>query len=268
VKSADQWNITLVGAGNVAWHMGKALSQKGYVIKQVLDRTASSSKQLAEELNAESSGTPESGIAGTDCCLICVSDDAIASVIEQLKPGNCLLIHTAGSVSLDVFRNRAVNFGVLYPLQTFTRGRPLDYSRIPFLTEANTPENLSRINQIASSVSHCVMEADSSRRLFIHLAAIFASNFSNHMYALAEKLAGEYNMPFDLLKPLIAETAAKAMDMSPQKAQTGPAARGNMIVIEKHLELLKDHPAMQELYRMISESIKTVKLHFLPTDNP
>ena len=255
MKSADQWRLTLVGAGNVAWHMGKALSQKGYVIKQVLDRTASSSKQLANELKAELSGTPEDGIAGADACLICVSDDAIAAVIEQLKPGNCLLMHTAGSVPLDVFRKNADNYGVLYPLQTFTKGRPLDYSRIPFLTEANTPGNLNLINQIASSVSNHVMEANSTQRLFIHLAAIFASNFSNHMYALAEKLAAEYNMPFDLLKPLIAETTAKAMDMSPQKAQTGPAARGNVKVIEKHLELLKDHPGMQELYRMISKSI-------------
>lgn len=256
MKSADQWSFTLVGAGNVAWHLGRALLQKGYVIKQVLDRTASSSKQLAAELKAESSGTPENGIAGTDACLICVSDDAISSVIEQLKPGNCFLLHTAGSVPLDVFKNYAGNYGVLYPLQTFTKGRPLDYSRIPFLTEANTPENLNLVNQIASSVSQHVMEADSTRRLFIHLAAIFASNFSNHMYVLAEKLAGEYNMPFDLLKPLIAETTAKAMDMSPQKAQTGPAARGNVKVIEKHLALLNDHPGMQELYRSISEDIR------------
>jgi predicted short-subunit dehydrogenase-like oxidoreductase (DUF2520 family) len=262
VKSADQWRITLAGAGNVAWHMGKALSQKGYVIKQVLDRTASSSKQLAKELKAELSGSPEDGIAGTDACLICVSDDAIASVIEQLKPGNCLIMHTAGSVPLDVFKNHAVNYGVLYPLQTFTRGRPLDYCQIPFLIEANTPENLSLVNQIATSVSHRVMEADSTQRLFIHLAAIFASNFSNHMYALAEKLAREYNMPFDLFKPLIAETTAKAMDMSPQKAQTGPAVRGNVKVIEKHLELLKDHPRLQEIYRMISGDISnTLSTH-------
>ena len=255
MKSADQWRITLVGAGNVAWHMGKALSQNGYVIQQVLDRTASSSKQLAEELKAQTSGTPEDGIAGADACLICVSDDAIISVIKHLKPGNCLLMHTAGSVPLDVFRNNAVNYGVLYPLQTFTKGRPLDYCQIPFLTEANTPENLIILNQIASSVSRHVMEANSTQRLIIHLAAVFASNFSNHMYALAEKLTSEYNMPFDLLKPLISETTAKAMDMSPVNAQTGPAVRGNVKVIEKHLELLKDHPRLQEIYRMISGDI-------------
>ena len=255
MKNALPWRITLVGAGNVAWHMGKALSQKGYVIKQVLDRTASSSEQLAEELKAESSGTLENAMAPTDACLICVTDDAIASVIERIKPGDCLLMHTAGSVPLDVFRNITANYGVLYPLQTFTKGRQLDYSQIPFLIEANTPENLDLINHIASSVSHRVVKADSTQRLFIHLAAIFASNFSNHMYTLAEKLAVEYNMPFDLLKPLITETAAKAMDMSPQKAQTGPAVRGNTRVIEKHLEMLKDHPRLQEMYRIISKDI-------------
>jgi len=245
-----------VGAGNVAWHMGKALSDKGYVISRILNRTIASAKQLAEELHVASFGPPEDLSADTDACLICVSDDAIATVIKQLKPGNCLLIHTAGSVSLDVFRDNAANYGVLYPLQTFTWGRSLDYSEIPFLTEANSEVNLGLINQLASSVSHRVMEADSIQRLYLHLAAIFASNFSNHMYTLAEKLADQYKMPFDLLKPLIAETAAKAMDVSPQMAQTGPAVRGNVKVIEKHLELLKSHPGMQELYRMISKSIR------------
>jgi predicted short-subunit dehydrogenase-like oxidoreductase (DUF2520 family) len=255
VKSADLWKICLVGAGNVAWHLGKALTQKGYAVSRVLDRTASSSEQLAEELNAESSGIPEDGLAGSDACLICISDDAISTVISELKPGNCLLMHTAGSVPLDVFKGKAINYGVLYPLQTFTRGRSLDYSRIPFLTEANTPENLNLINKLAFSVSGNVMEADSTRRLYIHLAAIFASNFSNHMYALAEKIALEYGMSFELLKPLIAETTEKALDMSPHDAQTGPASRGNKKVIERHLELLKKDPRLQELYAMISKSI-------------
>jgi predicted short-subunit dehydrogenase-like oxidoreductase (DUF2520 family) len=255
VKSEFPLRITLVGAGNVAWHLGKALSQKGYIIKQILDRTPSFSEQLAEELKAVSSGKLDDVMAATDACLICVTDDAIKSVIEQIKPDNCLVMHTAGSVSLDVFRNSASNYGVLYPLQTFTKGRPLDYSQIPFLIEANTPGNLSLIHHIASSVSHRVIEADSTQRMYVHLAAIFASNFSNHMYTLAEKLAVEYKMPFDLLKPLIAETALKAMDMSPQKAQTGPAVRGNTRVIEKHLELLRDHPRLQEMYRMISKDI-------------
>jgi predicted short-subunit dehydrogenase-like oxidoreductase (DUF2520 family) len=255
VKSADPWKISLVGAGNVAWHLGKALTQKGYTISRVLDRTVSASKQLADELNAEYSGVPEDGIADTEACLICISDDAIAAVISRLKPGKCLLMHTAGSISLEVFKDKAINYGVLYPLQTFTRDRPLDYSRIPFLTEANTAKNLKLINQMASSVSSHVMEADSTRRLYIHLSAIFASNFSNHMFVLAEKLALEYYMPFELLKPLISETTAKALDMSPKTAQTGPAVRGNLKVIEKHIELLKDNPRLQELYRLISESI-------------
>jgi predicted short-subunit dehydrogenase-like oxidoreductase (DUF2520 family) len=164
-------------------------------------------------------------------------------------------MHTAGSVPMDVFRDKATNYGVLYPLQTFTKSRSLDYSQIPFLTEANTPENLRMINHIATSVSKLVMEASSTQRLYLHLAAIFASNFSNHMYVLAEKLSNEYNMPFDLLKPLIAETTSKALGMSPQIAQTGPAVRGNTAVMERHLDLLKDRPKLQELYRMISGSI-------------
>ncbi len=256
MKSEDGWKIALVGAGNVAWHMGKALSQKGHAITRVLDRTVSAAKELARELKVASWGIPGDGIEGSTACLICVSDDAIESVTRQIKPGNCLIMHTAGSVSLDIFGTEIANSGVLYPLQTFTKGRPLDYSRIPFLTEANTPENLALINKLAGSVSNNVTEANSEQRLFIHLAAIFASNFSNHMYSLAAQLADEHNMPFELLTPLIYETAVKATEISPDKAQTGPAVRGNMQVIEKHLELLRKHPGMQELYRMISKSIR------------
>lgn len=256
MKTADRWKITLAGAGNVAWHLGKALSQQGYLINQVLDRTVTSAKKLASELNAISHGIPLDGIDNSDACIICVSDDAIPAVLKQLNPGKCLVMHTAGSVPIEVFRDNAINYGVLYPLQTFTRGRFLDYMQIPFLTEANTPGNLEMINRIASSISKNVMEASSTQRLYLHLAAIFASNFSNHMFALAEKLAKEYNMPFDLLKPLITETTAKALDMSPLNAQTGPAIRGNMEIMNKHIDLLREHPGLQELYRMISASIR------------
>ena len=162
MKIADPRRITLVGAGNVAWHMGKALSQKGYVIKQVLDRTASSSKQLAKELKAEISGTPEDGIAGTDACLICVSDDAIATVIEQLRPGSCLLMHTAGSVSMDVFRNNATNFGVLYPLQTFTKA-PVASMAHTLNSSAQTPLPLASSPESANSL---VTESGSSPDIF------------------------------------------------------------------------------------------------------
>jgi predicted short-subunit dehydrogenase-like oxidoreductase (DUF2520 family) len=255
VKAPEAWNIALVGSGNVAWHLGKALRGKGFCISQVLNHHTRSARQLAGELEVLHWGRPEDLAPEADVCLICVSDDAISAVVHRLKPANQLLVHTAGSVPLDIFQPPAVNFGVLYPVQSFTKGRPLDYSLIPFLTEANTTENLKIIDFLASSVSQRVVHADSARRLLLHLAAVFAGNFSNHMFALSEKLMLRNGLSFDLLKPLIAETTAKALAMSPKKAQTGPAVRGNTKVMAKQLDLLKHDPELQELYRLISESI-------------
>lgn len=258
MKGHSQIQVVLVGTGNVAWHLGHALAEKGIRIIQVLSRNTSSASELAKELNAGNSGKPEDMDPNADMCLICVSDDAILSVLKKLRPGNCLLLHTSGSIPMDVFRGLANNYGVLYPLQTFTRGIPLQYHQIPFMIEANSADNLLNIRQLAEVISRNVAEADSVQRLYLHLAAVFAGNFSNHMFYLAEKLTREHGLSFDILKPLIEEIASKAMHISPQKAQTGPAVRGDRRIIEKHLELLTDKPDLQELYRLISESIRKV----------
>lgn len=249
----------MVGTGNVAWHLGHALVENGIPISQVLGRTISAVRQMADELNVPQSGRPEDLSRDAELCLMCISDDAIVQVLETVKPEKCLMIHTAGSISIDVFSGRAFNYGVLYPFQTFTRGRPMNYKKIPILIEANSTENLNRIRQLAEGISDKVIEADSSQRLYLHLAAIFAGNFSNHMYAIAEKLTLEYNLPFELLKPLIEETTAKATAISPRQAQTGPAVRSNRGIIEKHIGLLQDHPDLQLLYRTISDSIMKMK---------
>jgi predicted short-subunit dehydrogenase-like oxidoreductase (DUF2520 family) len=255
VKTKKSIRVVLVGTGNVAWHLGYALVENGIPISQVLGRTLSAVRQMADELNVPQSGRPEDLNRDAEVCLMCISDDAILQVLKIMKPEKCLMIHTAGSISIDVFNGRALNYGVLYPFQTFTRGRPMTYKKIPILIEANSTENLTGIRQLAERISDRVIEADSSQRSYLHLAGIFAGNFSNHMYAIAEKLTLEYNLPFELLKPLIEETTAKATAMSPRQAQTGPAVRSNKGIIEKHISLLQDHPELQLLYRTISDSI-------------
>jgi predicted short-subunit dehydrogenase-like oxidoreductase (DUF2520 family) len=251
--------IVLVGTGNMAWHLGHALAEKGMAIRQVLGRTITAVNQMAYELHVPQTGKPEDLDKDADVCLICISDDSIIQVLETMKPEKCLMIHTAGSVSMDVFKGRALNCGVLYPFQTFTKGRSVNFGKVPILIEANTNENLLRIRQLAERISSRVIEADSSQRLYLHLAAIFACNFSNHMYAIAEKLALEHNLPFELIRPLINETTAKATAMSPRIAQTGPAVRSNRGIIENHIHLLHDHPDLQQIYRMISDSIMKMR---------
>jgi predicted short-subunit dehydrogenase-like oxidoreductase (DUF2520 family) len=164
-------------------------------------------------------------------------------------------MHTAGSVALDVFKGRTGNFGVFYPLMTFTAGKPVDFSFVPVALEANTKENLAKINNLASGVTGSIYHLDSEQRMFLHLAAVISSNFSNHMLVMAEKIMKEHHLNLEMLKPLLEETLEKSFVMSPHLAQTGPAVRGNKVTISKHLALLGDHPDIRELYRMISDHI-------------
>ncbi len=259
MKALKSWRISVLGTGNVAWQLAHALMDAGFQIHQVLNRTPASAEALAMEINASSFGLPSDLDPVSDICLVCVSDDSMAAVLDGMNTGKCLMLHTSGSVSMDVFSGKADRFGVLYPLQTFTKGRHVDLSEVPFLIEAGLPGDLEQVRTLASALSQQVVVATSVERSILHLAAVFASNFSNHMFALAERLALEKHVDFKLLVPLMRETTAKASEMSPAKAQTGPAVRQNEKVMKKHMEMLKDNPRLQEMYRVISESIREIK---------
>jgi predicted short-subunit dehydrogenase-like oxidoreductase (DUF2520 family) len=250
----------IMGAGNLAWHLGHHLLKAGIQIVQVFNRTPEAGRLLATELNASYTSVLDFTTKNADLYILTVSDDAIVSILDNgWFNGKQLVVHTAGSVSMNVFSGKVKNHGVLYPLQTFTKGKPVDFAQIPFFVEANTAENLKRIKEFALKLTERVYEIDSEKRIFLHLAAVIASNFTNHIFALSEKVLQEQNLPFELLKPLIQETVAKAFFMSPLLAQTGPAIRGNIQVIERHMALLEHHPEIKELYRVISESIMSVK---------
>jgi predicted short-subunit dehydrogenase-like oxidoreductase (DUF2520 family) len=253
--------VVIVGAGNLAWHLGHHLFKAGIDILQVFNRTPDPGELLAARLNASFTNRLDCLTENADLYILAVSDDAIGIILETLrfKTGQ-LVLHTAGSIAMDVFSGKAENYGVFYPLQTFTKEKAVDFSHIPLLIEANKVENLESIGQLALKLSDSVHEVNSEKRLYLHLAAVFASNFTNHMLAVTEKLLQEKNLSFDLLKPLMQETMAKALIMSPLQAQTGPAIRGNYPVIEKHLALLENHSEIRELYRVITESIISMRI--------
>jgi predicted short-subunit dehydrogenase-like oxidoreductase (DUF2520 family) len=251
-----KWQIAIIGAGNVAWHISKQLCNRGVHIAQVISRSKDSAAALAKVLDTGFSDDLSSLAPGNDACIICISDDAIEEVARKACFGNSLVLHTAGSISMNVFEGHAKHYGVLYPFQTFTRDRVIDLHEIPLLIEANTPENLEKIKQLASLISGRIIEAGSEVRIFLHLAGVFANNFSNHMYVLAEEILQEKRLDTSLIKPLITETAAKALSMSASSAQTGPAVRGNLKVMEKHLSLLAGRPDLQKIYQLLSESIQ------------
>ena len=189
--------------------------------------------------------------------IVSLKDAAFVQLLPEIVAGkeNALWVHTAGSIPMDVWAGKVNRYGVFYPMQTFSKQRTVDFRQIPVFVESNSAEDTRTLKDIASVLSENVYEADSEQRKSLHLAAVFTCNFTNHMYALAAGLLKKYGLPFEVMLPLIDETARKVHELEPRLAQTGPAVRYDENVIGEHLQMLSDEPDMQELYRLISESI-------------
>jgi predicted short-subunit dehydrogenase-like oxidoreductase (DUF2520 family) len=246
--------VVFVGAGRVATQLSQAMQKAGLSIVQVYSRSQDSARALAERLHT--AWTTEVEHIRTDAHLLvfAVKDDALQGLVARVPTNEALWIHTAGSVPADVFAGYARRYGVLYPLQTFAKDRQADFARIPCFIEAGWPADEALLHKIAGQLSECVWTLDSARRKYLHLAAVFAGNFTNHMYLLAGKLLADHGLPAEVLWPLIDETAAKIHTLTPSEAQTGPAVRYDRNVINQHLALITD-PAMREIYQLITINI-------------
>ncbi|HLO61168.1 MAG TPA: DUF2520 domain-containing protein [Bacteroidales bacterium] len=251
-------SVVLIGAGNLAWHIGHALKNLPLEFRQIVNRSTESGKHLAQSIGVPLVSISEE-IAGSDLYIICVSDDAIGEQFENLKPYlKGIVVHTAGSVSLKVLSGNNAH-GVLYPLQTFSKDRPVDFSKVPLLIEGSDEQTTNLIRQLAIKLSENVQVVNSEDRALIHLAAVMASNFSNHLLDIAGLILAGKNIPLSLLEPLMLETIKKAFELDPGKAQTGPALRGNTKTINRHIDMLSAWPEIQEIYRVMSESITNKK---------
>lgn len=245
--------IAIIGAGNVAIQMGKALSEAGHTIRQVWSRTPAHAEAVAGELGAVALTELGKISPGADFYIFCVKDDALTKVIDCMPDTGGVWAHTGGSLSMELFAGRTTNYGVLYPLQTFSRRRSLSFAEIPLFVEGNHQETTTNLEQLARTLSRSVYRMPEEKRKKLHLAAVFACNFVNHLYARSAEIIGQ-EIPFDLLLPLIRETAAKLEEMPPLEAQTGPAMRGDLKVMRQQLEQIVD-PRTREIYRLLSESI-------------
>lgn len=250
--------ISIIGSGNVATHLAIAFFRAGHDIVDVCSPSPGHAQALASEVRARAVTQPSQLDPAVDLCLIAVRDDVIADVAAAVTLQRAILVHTAGSVSLEVLSSHR-RIGVFYPFQTFSKGRQLDVAQIPFCLEAGDPETLDQLKMLVESLDATHHELNSAERKALHVAAVFACNFTNHLYALASELLREKGMPFDLLKPLIEETAGKIKERDPLEAQTGPAVRNDLKVINEHLKLLQDKPEFREVYRLLSASIS--KMH-------
>ncbi|MCX6220156.1 MAG: DUF2520 domain-containing protein [Bacteroidia bacterium] len=247
--------IVILGTGNLATQLGMALHAQHAEIIQVYGRTGTSASDLANLLGCTSTTSKQEIITDADLYILAVSEAAIPEILTDAPFRDRLIVHTSGSISIDVLTSFSNNYGVFYPLQTLSKQKAVDFSAVPICIEANSVENLEKLNKLAKTISDQVFEINSTQRRQLHLAAVFVCNFVNHLYAIGEKLLQEQHLNFNLLKPLIAETAQKAMLFSPPDVQTGPAIRDNQKIMELHLQMLEQHPAWQKLYELISKDI-------------
>jgi predicted short-subunit dehydrogenase-like oxidoreductase (DUF2520 family) len=256
IQSKKIMKIVFAGAGNVASHLGPVIARK-HEILQVYS-PSSSAEKLASKLSCDFTNDASSIFTDIDLLLIVLRDEAIAPFIEKLNFVPKLVAHTSGSVPLNVFPEKFNNKGVLYPMMTFSKASTPDYHQIPFCIEGSNNTSIRILTELAGDVSEFVIEMSSDDRKTAHLAAVFASNFTNHLYHIAGKILSEKNLPFDLLRPLIFETAKKVQLYSPEEMQTGPARRGDAEIISEHLKMLKEDKTLHEVYEIFSREIETL----------
>lgn len=250
-------SAVIIGSGNLAEALARALAASDLELRQLYARNEARARAIGALTGVATASHPESLCTTADIYLIAVSDRAVGEVADALPiPAGAVVAHTAGSVPLEALPERYVRRAVFYPMQTFTQGRAVDFASIPIFVEAADAALQAAVEEFAGHLSHTVLQADTARRAKVHLAAVFACNFANRMYALSERIVRTAGLDFDVMKALVAETAAKACDAaSPADVQTGPAARHDAATMERHMGLLCDDPELQELYQQISKNI-------------
>lgn len=246
--------VVVIGSGNVATVLGRRMKAMGHEPLQVVSRNLDHARVLANELNCEATGPYGQVNKSADLYLIAVNDNALLEINKQFHLGRLLVVHTAGSMSMDVLQSVSSNFGVLYPLQSLFKNMEPD-TDIPFLVEGNSPETQTIIADFAGTLSGKVANATDEERLKLHVAAVVVNNFTNHLYALVEEFCRKENVDFNLLVPLIQETAQRLATHSPSSMQTGPAIRNDLVTVEKHLRLLARFPVLKSLYLKFTDSI-------------
>ncbi len=253
--------ISIVGNGNVAQNLALAFSEKGHSILEMYAPNQKKLKDFTSTVPCKALSSLEDLNKDTDVVILAVNDTVLPEVIRQLPQRETLYLHCSGSCSIDVFRTTNLkHYGVFYPLYSFVKGRKEDFSNIPILIESNNSENQSLIQDLALSLTPNVRIVESSERIYYHLSGILVNNFSNHLWALTQDLLNNQKLDFEAVKPILLQTAENAIKAdSLKKIQTGPAKRKNTEIIEKHLSLLNDNPALQDLYKKLSLSIYNYK---------
>jgi predicted short-subunit dehydrogenase-like oxidoreductase (DUF2520 family) len=250
--------ITLIGTGNVAYHLGLKFREQDIILNQIIGKNADKTKAFSMIFQTEATTDFSKIKTDSDIYIIAVNDSAIENVAQNLSQvlDNQLVVHTSGSVSSAVLSPYFKNYGALYPLQTFSVRSPVDFETVPIFINA-TPKDLENdLEKIAHTLSPIVHFLADEKRIALHVAAVFVNNFTNHLFQIGKDITDKNDLPFDVLKPLIEQTILKIQHQEPKAVQTGPAKRGDHNTMEKHLDFLKNYPPQYfELYKVFSESI-------------
>jgi predicted short-subunit dehydrogenase-like oxidoreductase (DUF2520 family) len=249
-------SIVILGAGNVAFHLTRALIENTLNVRQIFNRTLEHAKEIGEA-NRISYTDKISEIEKADLYIIACADSGIEEFSHYIPYDDVLVVHTSGSSPMSVLKGD-YRKGVLYPLQTFSKDRVMRYDNIPFFIEAENPDDLKKLSDVANRVSNEVHELEFAARMQVHMTGVWANNFVNHLYYIAGNICEQNNVPFDVLVPIIQETANKVIEMSPKDAQTGPAKRGDQVIIDRHLDALQDDSRLLQIYQILTDSIKRV----------
>lgn len=252
--------IVLIGSGNLASQLGPVLVATGAEVVQVYSRRIAHARKLAKILNAPATNKIDKISTNADLFLFAISDGAIRSVAEQVskylpEKRKHIFAHTSGATPQLVFKGLSKHYGVFYPLQTFSKDRSADFSTIPFCIDGNRKLVRTKLSHLAKTLSPKVSLITDQQRAVLHVAAVFVNNFTNALFGAGKEILDQHNIPFQLLTPLILETAKKVQENPPLLMQTGPAKRGDQETIQGHLDLLSLTPDLQELYQKLSDLI-------------
>ncbi|MCK9219432.1 MAG: DUF2520 domain-containing protein [Bacteroidales bacterium] len=248
-------SVVIIGAGNLATNLGFALMKAGAQILQICNRTPERGKLLAKKTHAVYIDNIDKLTQNADLYICSVSDHALVKIIPKLHLKNKLVVHTSGTLGMDILKDVSSHYGVLYPLQTFIRSKSRQFKDIPVCIEGNNPATERKLKMLAEKLSNNVHVIESRKRKILHLSAVFAGNFTNFMYTIAEDLLNQYDLPLDLLHPLIVKISHNTKYHNLFLFQTGPAVREDRNIIEEHRILLKNDKLYQELYTLISNGI-------------
>lgn len=248
--------VVIIGTGNVSWMLAHSLPLFGYCVVQIVGRHEEKAQSLALEIGADYTSHYDEIYPNAEYYIYAVTDNAIAEVASNVPTNSGIHIHTSGSVGIEVFEGTKSNYGVLYPLQTFTRGKKIDFGKVAIFIEANNRETLESVEEFAKKLSLKVFDTNSRQRRSVHLAAVVGCNFANYLWQMSDTILKEHSFPFrDVMLPLVEESIDKLKYMSPKQAQTGPALRGDTQTIDKHLAMLNDNPQWQEIYKLLTAQI-------------